>query len=58
MALKDVLGQERAKRFLKQLLHLGKLPHAVLFSGMEGIGKVTLAREFAKLLNCLASSEL
>jgi len=53
MALKDIFGQERAKRFLKQLLTLGKLPHAVLFSGMQGIGKLTLAREFAKLLNCL-----
>ena len=53
MALRDVLGQERAKRFLRHLLHLGKLPHAVLLSGMAGIGKATLAREFAKLLNCL-----
>jgi DNA polymerase III subunit delta' len=58
MALKDIFGQERAKRFLKQLLSLGKLPHAVLFSGMEGIGKVTLAREFAKLLNCLKPQNL
>jgi len=54
MALEDVFGQERAKRFLRQLLRLGKLPHALLFSGMEGVGKVTLAREFAKLLNCLS----
>jgi DNA polymerase III subunit delta' len=52
MALEDVFGQERAKRFLKQLLGFGKLPHALLFSGMEGVGKVTLAREFAKVLNC------
>jgi DNA polymerase III subunit delta' len=53
MALKDIFGQERAKRFLKQLLRLEKLPHALLFSGMEGVGKLALAREFAKLLNCL-----
>jgi DNA polymerase-3 subunit delta' len=53
MGLNDIFGQERAKRFLKQLLSLDKLPHAVLFSGMKGIGKVALAREFAKLLNCL-----
>ena len=53
MAFKDVLGQERAKRFLRRLPPLGKIPHALLFSGMEGIGKATLAREFAKFLNCL-----
>jgi DNA polymerase-3 subunit delta' len=57
MALRDVFGQERAKRFLRQLLRLGKLPHALLFSGMEGVGKVTLAREFAKLLNCLSPND-
>ncbi len=48
MALENVFGQERAKRFLRQLQRLGKLPHALLFSGMAGVGKVTLAREFAK----------
>jgi DNA polymerase III subunit delta' len=53
MAFRDVLGQERAKRFLKQLLHLDKVPHAVLLSGMKGVGKMALAREFATLLNCL-----
>lgn len=53
MAFRDVLGQERAKRFLKRLLDLAKVPHAILMSGMEGVGKAALAREFAKLLNCL-----
>ena len=53
MAFKDVFGQERAKRFLNRLLNLAKIPHAVLLSGMAGVGKATLAREFAKLLNCL-----
>jgi len=31
----------------------GHVPHALLFSGMAGIGKLAVAREFAKLLNCL-----
>jgi DNA polymerase III subunit delta' len=53
MAFRDVLGQERAKRFLKRLLHLCKVPHAILLSGMKGVGKTALAREFATLLNCL-----
>jgi len=53
MAFRNVLGQERAKRFLKRLLHLGKVPHAILLSGMKGVGKIALAREFATSLNCL-----
>jgi len=53
MAIRDVLGQERAKRFLKRLLYLDKVPHAILLSGMEGIGKAALARELAIMLNCL-----
>jgi DNA polymerase III subunit delta' len=53
MAFRDVLGQERAKRFFKRLLHLDKIPHAILLSGMRGIGKTAIAHEFATLLNCL-----
>lgn len=54
MALKDVPGQPRAKRFLGKLFESTQVPHALLFSGMEGIGKSALALQFAKLLNCLA----
>lgn len=53
MALHNVTGQNRAKRFLKQLIATGQLPHALLFSGMAGIGKSAMAREFAKAVNCL-----
>lgn len=57
MALKDVPGQPRAKRFLGKLFELNRVPHALLFSGMEGIGKSAAALQFAKLLNCLAPIE-
>lgn len=53
MSLDAVPGQMRAKRFLKQLIQTGQIPHALLFSGMAGIGKAYLAKEFAKVLNCL-----
>lgn len=52
MALKDIPGQSRAKRFLTRLIRSGHIPHAFLFSGMAGIGKEAVAREFAKILNC------
>lgn len=57
MSLQSVPGQERAKRFLKQLISIGRVPHALLFSGMEGIGKAQVAREFSKALNCHAAKD-
>lgn len=53
MSFKDIPGQERTKRLLKRMARAGTLPHAVLFSGMAGVGKLRVARELAKLLNCL-----
>ncbi len=52
MALVDVPGQQRALRFLKQLLRKSVVPHAFLFTGMSGTGKLAAAKEFAKALNC------
>lgn len=53
MALTDIHGQQRAIRFLRQLLKKEAVPHAFLFSGMAGVGKFAAARELAKALNCL-----
>jgi DNA polymerase-3 subunit delta' len=52
VALTDISGQQRAIRFLKQLLKKEAVPHAFLFSGMAGTGKSAVAKEFAKALNC------
>lgn len=52
MSLTDVPGQARAKRFLKRLVRTGHVPHALLFSGMAGVGKKAMALELAKLMNC------
>ena len=57
MGLKDLPGQERAGRFLLKLASTGRIPHALLFCGMEGIGKKTAALEFARLVNCSAPVE-
>ncbi len=57
MALTDIAGQQRAIRFLKQLLKKETVPHAFLFSGMAGTGKSAAAREFAKALNCLCPQD-
>lgn len=47
------LGQPHARRVLVRMIRRGKLPHAVLFTGMPGIGKKALALECAKAVNCL-----
>ncbi|WP_448381956.1 DNA polymerase III subunit delta' [Desulfosoma sp.] len=48
-------GQPHAQRVLLRMIHGGKLPHAVLFTGMPGVGKKALALECAKAVNCLES---
>lgn len=49
---KDIIGQDRVKDILKNIFSSGKVSHAYIFYGDEGIGKDAAAIEFAKLLNC------
>ena len=49
---KDVVGQEHVLKALTNALANQKLHHAYLFSGTRGVGKTTIARVFAKALNC------
>ncbi len=49
----QIIGQERAIRFLKGVIAGGKIPHAYLFTGIPGIGKTTTALAFAQAINCL-----
>ncbi len=53
MAIRHIPGQERAKRFLIQMVRKSQVPHAFLFSGIAGAGKREMALELAKYLNCL-----
>ncbi|WP_428039813.1 DNA polymerase III subunit delta' [Candidatus Avelusimicrobium fimicolum] len=53
MPFADILGQEKASSYLKQLVRNQKVPGALLFFGPDGVGKRLAALEFAKALNCL-----
>ncbi len=46
----------RVKKFLESMHRLDRVPNALLFFGREGVGKKTLAFEFAKSLLCLKGS--
>lgn len=48
-----ILGHKRIISRLNAILANGNIPHAFLFYGPENIGKLTIAKEFAKSLFCV-----
>jgi len=52
-----IKGQKSALNILSELHSKDRVPHALLFSGIEGCGKFNVAIEFLKLLNNNSESE-
>lgn len=53
MQFKDIIGQSEVKEQLLDSARKGIIPHARLFCGPQGVGKLPLAIAYAQYLNCL-----
>lgn len=52
MFFNDIIGQNDEKKFLRQMVSNDHLPHALLFLGPKGCGKLPLAIAFAQYILC------
>ena len=52
MAFSEFRGNPQIVTALRGALRAGRVPHALLFTGPQGVGKYTLARLFAQAANC------
>lgn len=52
MKFSDIAGHRETISTLQSVSDSAKIPHAILFSGISGIGKMRLARAFAQYVHC------
>lgn len=50
--LDEIVGQDHVVSALRNAIRLNRVTHAYLFTGTRGVGKTSIARIFAKCLNC------
>lgn len=57
LVFEDVVEQEHVVRTIKNTVKSGRIGHAYLFCGTRGTGKTTMAKIFARAINCLNTSD-
>jgi len=57
LQFREVVGQNHVKITLQNEIQAGKIAHAYIFCGPRAVGKTTVARVFAKTINCLKRKE-
>lgn len=53
----EVVGQNHIKLTIRHEIETGKIAHAYIFCGPRAVGKTTMARVFAKAINCQESRQ-
>ncbi|HAR4862484.1 TPA: DNA polymerase III subunit gamma/tau [Staphylococcus aureus] len=56
-SFEDVVGQEHVTKTLRNAISKEKQSHAYIFSGPRGTGKTSIAKVFARAINCLNSTD-
>ena len=57
LSFDEILAQTTAVELLRSVLSSGRVPHALLFHGPEGVGKATTAGTFGAALVCASERD-
>ena len=57
MKFENIIGNEKVKKYLNRELENNTVLHSYIFSGVESIGKMLFAKEFAKYILCLEKKD-
>lgn len=52
MAFEQIVGNEKVKKLLNNIIKSNNILHSYIFQGQDGIGKLLFAKEFAKIILC------